>query len=181
MRPSQSTACFVCQCNCRVVSLQRCDMIFARRQFLRSDRERGRVRVPLAHGMGEGYPAHPITMIVPFAAGGPTDTLARILAQRMTVTLGQTIVIENVSGASGSLGVGRVARASPDGYMLSIGNVTTHVFNGAIYPLPYDLLRDFEPIAMVASNPQVLLGKREIPATTLQELIAWIKAQPGAV
>jgi tripartite-type tricarboxylate transporter receptor subunit TctC len=129
----------------------------------------------------QGYPAHPITIIVPFAAGGPTDTLARILAQRMTVRLGQSIVIENVSGASGSIGVGRVARASPDGYTLSIGNITTHVFNGAIYPLPYDLLKDFEPIAMVASNPQVLLGKREIPADTLSELIAWIKARPGVL
>jgi tripartite-type tricarboxylate transporter receptor subunit TctC len=129
----------------------------------------------------QGYPAHPITITVPFAAGGPTDTLARILAQRMMVKLGQSIVIENLSGASGSIGVGHVARSSPDGYTLSIGNVTTHVFNGAIYPLPYDLLKDFEPIAMVASNPQLLLGKREIPANTLQELIAWIKARPGAV
>jgi tripartite-type tricarboxylate transporter receptor subunit TctC len=129
----------------------------------------------------QGYPAHPITMIVPFAAGGPTDTLARILAQRMTVKLGQSIVVENVSGASGSIGVGRVARASPDGYTLSIGNITTHVFNSAIIPLPYDLLKDFEPIGMVASNPQLLLGKHEIPANTLSELIAWIKARPGAV
>jgi tripartite-type tricarboxylate transporter receptor subunit TctC len=127
------------------------------------------------------YPAHPITVIVPFAAGGPTDTLARILAQRMTVKLGQSVIVENVSGASGSIGVGRVARSSPDGYTLSIGNITTHVFNGAIYPLPYDLQRDFEPIAMVASNPQLLLGKREISANTLQELITWIKALPGSV
>ena len=131
--------------------------------------------------IAEGYPAHPITMVVPFAAGGPTDTLARILAQRMTVKLGQGIVIENVSGASGSIGVGRVARSSPDGYTLSIGNVTTHVFNGAIIPLSYDLLKDFEPIAIIASNPQLLLGKREISANTLQELVAWIKARPGAV
>jgi tripartite-type tricarboxylate transporter receptor subunit TctC len=94
----------------------------------------------------QGYPAHPITMIVPFAAGGPTDTLARILAQRMAVKLGQSIVIENVSGASGTIGVGRVARASSDGYTLSIGNVSTHVFNGVIYALPYDLLKDFEPM-----------------------------------
>jgi tripartite-type tricarboxylate transporter receptor subunit TctC len=129
----------------------------------------------------QGYPARPITMIVPFAAGGPTDTLARILAQRMTVKLGQSVIVENVSGASGSIGVGRVARSSPDGYTLSIGNITTHVFNGAIYALPYDLLKDFEPIAMVASNPQVLLGKRAISANTLPELIAWIKAQPGAI
>jgi tripartite-type tricarboxylate transporter receptor subunit TctC len=99
----------------------------------------------------------------------------------MTVKLGQAIVIENVSGASGSIGVGRVARSSPDGYTLSIGNITTHVFNGAIYPLPYDLLKDFEPIAMVASNPQLLLGKAGISANTLKELIVWIKAQSGPV
>jgi tripartite-type tricarboxylate transporter receptor subunit TctC len=129
----------------------------------------------------QNYPAHPITMIVPFAAGGPTDTLARILAQRMTVKLGQSVIVDNVSGASGIIGVGRVARSSPDGYTLSIGNVSTHVFNGVIYSLPYDLLKDFEPIAMVASNPQLILGKREIPADTLQELIAWIKARPGAL
>jgi tripartite-type tricarboxylate transporter receptor subunit TctC len=129
----------------------------------------------------QGYPAHPIMMIVPYPAGGPTDTLARILAQRMTIKLGQSVVIENVSGASGSIGVGRVARSAPDGYTLSIGNITTHVFNGAIYPLPYDLLKDFEPIAMVASNPQLLLGKPGISANTLQELIAWIKAQPGPI
>jgi tripartite-type tricarboxylate transporter receptor subunit TctC len=129
----------------------------------------------------QSYPAHPITMIVPFAAGGPTDTLARILAQRMTVKLGQSIVVENVSGASGSIAVGRVARASPDGYTLSIGNITTHVFNGAILPLPYDLLKDFEPIATVSSNPQLLLGRPGISANTLSELIAWIKARPGPV
>jgi tripartite-type tricarboxylate transporter receptor subunit TctC len=129
----------------------------------------------------QGYPSRPITMVVPFAAGGPTDTLARILAQRMAVKLGQSVIIENVSGASGTLGVARVVRAAPDGYTLSIGNVTTHVFNGVIYPLPYDLLKDFEPIAMVASNPQVVLGKRAIPADTLAELIAWIKAQPSGI
>src|ERR1700743_208379 len=136
---------------------------------------------PTSVARAQAYPAHPITIIAPFAAGGPTDTLARILAQRMTVKLGQGIVVENVSGASGSLGVGRVARSPPDGYTLSIGNITTHVFNGAIYSLPYDLLGDLEPIAMVASNPQLLLGKREIPANTLGELIAWIKAQPSGV
>jgi len=128
----------------------------------------------------QGYPGRPITMIVPFAAGGPTDMLARILAQRMAIKLGQSIIIENVSGAAGSIGVGRVARSSPDGYTLSIGNVTTHVFNGAIIPLPYDLLKDFEPIAMVASNPQLLLGKREIEANTLQELIAFGQSKDRA-
>jgi tripartite-type tricarboxylate transporter receptor subunit TctC len=127
------------------------------------------------------YPSRPITIIVPFAAGGPTDTLARIMAQRMTVTLGQGIVIENVAGGAGSIGVGRVARSSPDGYTLSVGHIGTHVINGAIYPLQYDLLKDLEPIALVASNPQLVLSKREIPANTLQELIAWIKARPSTI
>ena len=98
------------------------------------------------------YPSRPITIIVPFAAGGPTDTLARIMAQRMTVTLGQGIVIENVAGGAGSIGVGRVARSSPDGYTLSVGHIGTHVINGAIYPLQYDLLKDLEPIALVAQQ-----------------------------
>ena len=127
------------------------------------------------------YPSRPITIIVPFAAGGPTDTLARILAQRMAVTLGQSIIIENVSGAAGSIAVGRVARSSPDGYMLSIGHIGTHVINGAIYSLQYDLLKDLVPIGVVASNPQLVLSKKEIPAKTLQELIAWIKARPGPI
>jgi tripartite-type tricarboxylate transporter receptor subunit TctC len=156
-------------------------MQFVRRQFLRFAGFAVISSALPAMAWAQAYPTHPITMIVPFPAGGPTDTLARILAQRMTVKLGQPIVIENVSGASGSIGVGRVARSSPDGYTLSIGNITTHVFNGVIYPLPYDLLKDFEPIAMVASNPQLLLGKPAISGNTLQELIAWIKAQPGSV
>jgi tripartite-type tricarboxylate transporter receptor subunit TctC len=127
------------------------------------------------------YPSRPVTIIVPFAAGGPTDTLARILGQRMTVTLGQSIIIENVTGASGSIAVGRVARSSPDGYTLGIGHIGTHVFNGVMLSLQYDLLKDLEPIATVASNPQLVLSKPEIPANTLQELIAWIKARPGAI
>ena len=130
---------------------------------------------------GEGYPSRPITIVVPFSAGGPTDTLARILAQRMTVSLGQSVIIENVTGAAGSIAVGRVVRATPDGYTLSIGHIGTHVLNGAIYSLQYDLLKDLEPIAIVASNPQLLVGKRGIPATTLQDLIVWIKAHPGKV
>jgi tripartite-type tricarboxylate transporter receptor subunit TctC len=131
--------------------------------------------------IAEGYPAHPITMIVPFAAGGPTDTLARILAQRMTAKLGQNILIENVSGATGSIGVARAVHSAPDGYTLSIGNAGSHVVNGAIYPLQYDVLKDLEPIALVARNPQLLLSRSDIPARTLAELIAWIKAQPHAI
>jgi tripartite-type tricarboxylate transporter receptor subunit TctC len=127
------------------------------------------------------YPSRAITIIVPFSAGGPTDTLARILAQRMTVALGQNVLVENVTGAAGTIAVGRAVRSAPDGYTLSIGHVGTHVVNGAIYPLQYDLLKDLEPIAMVANNPQLIVGKKDIPAKTLQELITWIKARPGSV
>jgi tripartite-type tricarboxylate transporter receptor subunit TctC len=127
------------------------------------------------------YPVRPITFIVPFAAGGPTDTLARILGQRMSATLGQTIVIENVSGATGSIGVGRAVHSAPDGYTLSIGNPGSHIVNGAIYQLPYDALKDLAPISMVASNPQLLLSKTEIPAQTFAELITWLKAQPRSM
>jgi tripartite-type tricarboxylate transporter receptor subunit TctC len=130
---------------------------------------------------GDNYPSRPITIVVPFAAGGPTDTLARILGQRMTVALGQSVVIENTTGAAGSIAVGRVVRAAPDGYTLSIGHIGTHVLNGAIYSLPYDLVKDLEPIAMVASNPQLIVGKRQIPAENLKDLIVWIRAQSGKV
>jgi tripartite-type tricarboxylate transporter receptor subunit TctC len=122
------------------------------------------------------YPSRPITMIVPFSAGGPTDTIARIMAERVRGPLGQTVVIENVTGAAGSIGVGRVARSAPDGYTLSIGHWSTHVVNGAIYSLPYDVFNDFEPISLIASNPQLVISKLGVPATNLKELIAWSKA-----
>jgi tripartite-type tricarboxylate transporter receptor subunit TctC len=124
------------------------------------------------------YPSRPITMIVPFAAGGPTDTIARILAEHMRVSLGQPVILENVAGAAGSIGVGRVARAAGDGYTLVIGVWGTHVLNGAIYPLQYDLLKDFEPISLLASNPMVIVAKKVMPAKDLMELIAWLKANP---
>src|SRR5262249_55924007 len=104
----------------------------------------------------QSYPTRPITIIVPAAAGGPTDTITRILTQRMPVALGQTLVIENNGAAGGSIAVGRAARATADGYTLSIGHVGTHVFNGAIYALAYDVLQDFMPIALIASNPQLI-------------------------
>ncbi len=124
------------------------------------------------------YPSRPITIVVGYAAGGPTDTIARIVAERMKGPLGQSIIIENVTGASGSIGTGRVAQAAPDGYTLSIGDVSTHVFNGAIYSLQYDVLKDFEPVALLPSNPSIILAKNTLPAKNLQELIAWIKANP---
>lgn len=126
----------------------------------------------------ETFPSRPITIIVPFAAGGPTDTIGRILAQHMTGTLGQAVVIENVTGAAGSIAVGRAARAAPDGYTISIGHVGTHVINGAIYKLPYDLVTDLAPVALVASNPQLIVGKKAIPADDLKGFIGWLKANP---
>jgi tripartite-type tricarboxylate transporter receptor subunit TctC len=130
----------------------------------------------LATASAQTFPSRPVTIVVPFAAGGPTDVLARVLGQRMATTLGQSVVIENVTGAGGSIGVGRVVRSPADGYTLSIGQLGTHALNGAIYALPYDLLTDLEPIALLASNPQLIVTKKAMPAKDLRELIAWLKA-----
>ncbi len=122
------------------------------------------------------YPSHPITAVVGYAAGGPTDTLARILVEPMKASLGQPIVIENVTGAAGSIGAGRVARAAPDGYTISIGDWSTHVVNGAIYPLSYDLLKDFQPVSLLPSSPSLILAKNALPPKNLTEFIGWLKA-----
>ena len=129
--------------------------------------------------LAENYPSHPITLVVPFSAGGPTDAMARILADQMRTTLGQNLVIENVTGAAGSLGVGRVVRAAPDGYTVSIGHLGTHVANGAIYKLGYDLVADLEPVVLLPSNPMIIVSKNAVPAKTLKELIEWLKAKPS--
>jgi len=128
-----------------------------------------------AIAQAQSYPSRPITIVVPFAAGGPTDTLARILGERMRQSLGQTIVIENTTGAAGSIGVGRVVRSAPDGYTVGIGHWSTHVINGAIYPLNYDLLTDLDPVALLPANPQLIVTKPNVPAQDLKELIAWAK------
>ena len=124
------------------------------------------------------YPSRPITMVVPFAAGAPVDTVGRLIAERMRVSLGQPIILENVSGAAGSLGVARAVRAAPDGYTISLGNISSHVLNGAIYPLQFDALKDFEPVALLASNPQLIISKNALPANDLKGLIAWLEANP---
>src|SRR3984885_7156058 len=136
---------------------------------------------PVRSATSEAYPSHPITMVLPFSAGGPTDALARIVTARMQDVLGQSIIIENVTGAAGTIGVGRVARAAADGYTLSVGPMNSHVLTGAIYHLPFDLLRDFEPVALLASNPSVVVSKKDVPAKDLKELIAWVKANPDKV
>jgi tripartite-type tricarboxylate transporter receptor subunit TctC len=128
----------------------------------------------------DDYPSRPITMVVPFAAGGPTDVVGRLMADHMSRTLGQNVIVEDVTGAAGSIGVGRVAKAAPDGYTLSIGHWSTHVANGAIYALPYDLLKDFEPIAQLPANPMLVVSRPNLPAKNLAELVAWLKANPTA-
>jgi tripartite-type tricarboxylate transporter receptor subunit TctC len=135
----------------------------------------------LAQGIAaaQAYPVRPITIIVPFAAGGPTDVLARVLGEHIRTELGQPVLIENVTGAGGSIGVGRVAAAAPDGYTISAGHFGTHVANGAIYPLKYDLQRDLDPVARLPSNPMLVVTRRDFPAANLKELVAWLKANPG--
>jgi tripartite-type tricarboxylate transporter receptor subunit TctC len=125
------------------------------------------------------YPSRPITVVVAFAAGGSGDTITRILADHMRTELGQTLVVENVGGAAGSIGVGRVARSAPDGYTIVSGNWPTHVLNGAIYSLNYDVLKDFEPISLIATESIVLSTRKDFPATKLSEFIAWLRANPG--
>jgi tripartite-type tricarboxylate transporter receptor subunit TctC len=132
----------------------------------------------LSGACAENYPSHPITVIVPFAAGGPSDAMARILVERMKVTLGQVLLIENVTGAGGSIGVGRAVHSPPDGYTISFGHLGTHVANGAIYKLNYDLVSDLEPVVLLPSNPMIVVSKNAVPAKTLAELLAWLKARP---
>ena len=127
----------------------------------------------------QDYPTRPITMIVPFAAGGATDSLARFLAERIRMILGQPVIIDNVAGASGSIGVTRAVRAPADGYTLSIGTSTTHVLTGGLYKLPFDLMKDLEPIILIGSEPLLIVGKKSLPADDLKGLIAWLKANPG--
>ena len=127
------------------------------------------------------YPERPVTFIVPYGAGGPLDTVARIITERMRVALKQSIVIENVAGASGTIGVGRAVRAAPDGYTVCVGNWPTHVVNGAMFNLAYDLVEDFEPVALLTSNPYIMLVRKNLPAKNVAELIALAKSRPGFV
>ena len=127
----------------------------------------------------ENFPSHPITVIVPFSAGGPSDAMMRILSERMRSVLGESILIENVTGAGGSLGVGRVVRSAADGYTIGFGHLGTHVANGAIYKLGYDLVADLEPIVLLPSNPMIIVSKNAVPAKSLGELLAWLKSRPS--
>ena len=126
----------------------------------------------------QSFPTRPITLVVPYPAGGPTDVVGRVVAERMRVMLGQPLIVENVTGGSGNIGVGRVARAAPDGYTLSIGNNGSHVLNAALYTLNFDILKDFAPVAPLTSNPQIVVTRKTLPAGDLKELVAWLRANP---
>jgi tripartite-type tricarboxylate transporter receptor subunit TctC len=126
--------------------------------------------------MADGYPSRPIVMVVPLGVGGSTDVIARIVAQGMGQALGQTIVVENTTGAGGTVGEGRIARAAPDGYTIGIGQWGTNVANGAIYPLSYDLMKDFDPVGLIATQPFLIAARKSMPANNLKDLIAWLRA-----
>ena len=152
-------------------------MDLRRRQFLHL--AAAAAAVPVAGvANAQAFPSRPITMVVPVPAGGALDTNARLIAEGMRAALGQPVVIENVSGASGSIGTGKVARATPDGYTLVYGANVTHVLNAAVYNLNYDVVADFEPIALIGNTPWLIVGKKDLPASDLKGLIAWLKANP---
>jgi tripartite-type tricarboxylate transporter receptor subunit TctC len=131
--------------------------------------------------LSQTYPSRSITVVVPFSAGGPTDTIARIMAERMTRALGQTVLVENVTGAGGTIGVTKVVRAAPDGYTVGIGHIGTHVIAEAVQPVSFDVLKDMEPVGMIATNPQLIVSKTAVPAKDLKELIGWVKANEAKV
>ena len=133
----------------------------------------------LGDAAAQTYPSRPVSMVVPYAPGGPTDTIARIMAEHMRGSLGQPVIIENVSGAGGSIGVARVARANPDGYTLSVGNLSSHVMNGVVYALPYDLIADFAPVSLLSFQPMLIVARKSLPADNLRGLVAWLKANAG--
>src|SRR3954452_6260705 len=151
-------------------------MKFPRRKFLHL--AAGAAVWP-AVAMAQVYPSRAITLVVPFPPGGPTDLIGRMVGERLRLSLGQAVIIENVTGANGSIGVGRVARAAPDGYTLVLGLWNTHVSNPAIYTLSYDVQRDFEPIVLLSTIPSLIVASKSVPADDLRGFIAWMKANPG--
>ncbi|HLQ92188.1 MAG TPA: tripartite tricarboxylate transporter substrate-binding protein [Xanthobacteraceae bacterium] len=150
-----------------------------RRQFLRLAAGAAALPALPQIARAQAYPSRPITIIAPFPPGGGSDAIGRIIAERMRATLGQPVIIENVVGANGSIGSGRVTRAAADGYTLVLANWNTHVANGAVYQLQYDLMADFEPVALVASNPYLVVTRKSMPANALRDLIDWLKANSG--
>ena len=154
-------------------------MRFHRRQFLHLAAGAAALPAMPRSTRADAYPTRPVTMIVPYAAGGPADAIARIISEPMGKALGQSVIVENVAGAGGSVGVGRLARSDPDGYTIGIGNWGSNVANGALYKLPYDLLKDFEPVSMLPLEANLILATASLPANNLNEFIAWLKANAG--
>jgi tripartite-type tricarboxylate transporter receptor subunit TctC len=154
-------------------------MKLRRRQFLQLAAGAATLPAVSNRARAQSYPAHPITLIVPFAAGAAADVIGRIMSERMTRLLGQPVIVENVSGAEGSIGAGRAARARPDGYTIDLGGTGNHVLNGALYSLQYDVLNDFAPISPLATYSWLLFARKTIPTKDLKELIAWLKANPN--
>jgi tripartite-type tricarboxylate transporter receptor subunit TctC len=153
-------------------------MKFSRRRFLHLAACAAALPAVPRIACAQTYPTRPITMVVPYAAGGATDSIGRVMAERMKISLGQPVIVENVTGAGGTIAVGRVARAAPDGYTLGLGHNGSHVMTGATFALQYDLLNDFVPVALISTYPSVLVAKKTMPANDLKGLIAWLKANP---
>jgi tripartite-type tricarboxylate transporter receptor subunit TctC len=153
-------------------------MQLPRRQFLHLAAGAAALPAVSRIATAQTYPTRPITMVVPFAAGGVTDTIGRVMAERMKSSLGQPVIVEDVTGAGGAIAIGRVARAAPDGYTLGLGSNASHVAAGAIFPLQYDLLNDLEPVALLSTAASVVVAKKTMPASDLKSLIAWLKANP---
>jgi tripartite-type tricarboxylate transporter receptor subunit TctC len=158
--------------------IERHTMNLPRRKFLHLAGGAAALPAILRIASAQTYPTRPITIVVGLAAGAATDTIARVVAERMKSSLGQPVIVEDVTGAGGTIAIGRVARAAPDGYTLSLGNISSHVVAGATYALKYDLLNDFEPVALISTGPYVLTARKTMPANDLKGLIAWLKANP---
>jgi len=153
----------------------------SRREFLRLAPAVAAVHAFSGAALAQDYPSRPVTLVAPYAAGGSADILPRLIAEHMRATLGTPVIIENVTGAAGSIGTGRVARAAPDGYTFGLGNWSTHVANGVVYRLPYDVRNDFEPIAQIVSSPLMIATSKKTPPNNLGELLVWLKVNPGKV
>ena len=134
--------------------------------------------MPAPFASAETFPSRPVTFVVPYPPGGPTDTVGRLAGERMSKALGQSVVIENASGAGGTIGTAKVARAPADGYTLCVGQLNSHVFGTAVYNTPYDVLGDFEPIGLISISALLLAGRGDLPAVNLKELVPWLKALP---
>ena len=154
-------------------------MKLCRRQFLHLAAGAATLSTVPCFAQAQGYPSRRVTVIVPYPAGDTADVLVRTLAENLKAPLGQPVIVENIAGGAGSIGAGRIARAAPDGYTIGLGDLPTHVLNGAVSALPYDLLNDFEPVALLADSPLWIVARNSLPPNSLNELIAWLRMNQG--